>query len=366
MHVGLLIYGSLETISGGYLYDRKLVEYLRAQGDQVEIISLPWRSYPRHLLDNFSQSLLHKLRNLPVDVLIQDELNHPSLAWLNGKLHTSYPVISLVHHLRCEESRLGWQNNIYGHIERRYLENVDGFIFNSRTTEQSVLRVSPINKRPQVIATPAGNRFNPKIGVDEIVVRATQPGPLRLIFVGNLIPRKGLHTLIRALAQLPQDHYTLDVIGSSEVDSGYARRIFKQVEKIGLQASIQFHGALDDQDLANLIEKEQVLVVPSSYEGFGIVYLEGMGFGLPCIGTTLGAAHESIIPDETGFLIEPDDIAGLAAILKNLYGNRQKLATLSLAARQRYHQFPSWQQSMGQVRNFLLKVIDKQTRTRRN
>ena len=53
MKIGLIIYGSLDTLSGGYLYDRMLVDYLRAQGDTVEIISLPWRNYAAHLTDNF-------------------------------------------------------------------------------------------------------------------------------------------------------------------------------------------------------------------------------------------------------------------------------------------------------------------------
>ena len=52
MRIGLVIYGALDTLSGGYLYDRKLVEYLRAQDDAVEIISLPWRNYAAHLTDN--------------------------------------------------------------------------------------------------------------------------------------------------------------------------------------------------------------------------------------------------------------------------------------------------------------------------
>ena len=49
MRIGLIIYGSLDTVSGGYLYDRKLVEFLRGEGDTVEIISLPWRHYAAHL-----------------------------------------------------------------------------------------------------------------------------------------------------------------------------------------------------------------------------------------------------------------------------------------------------------------------------
>ncbi len=53
MKIGFIIYGSLDTLSGGYLYDRKLVEYFRSQGDTVEIISVPWRNYAAHLTDNF-------------------------------------------------------------------------------------------------------------------------------------------------------------------------------------------------------------------------------------------------------------------------------------------------------------------------
>ncbi len=79
MKLGLVIYGSLDTLSGGYLYDRKLVEYLRAQGDTVEIISLPWRNYAAHLTDN-----LHFRLPPDLDLLIQDELNHPSLISANS------------------------------------------------------------------------------------------------------------------------------------------------------------------------------------------------------------------------------------------------------------------------------------------
>ncbi|MCJ7702986.1 MAG: glycosyltransferase family 4 protein [Anaerolineales bacterium] len=359
MRVGLLIYGSLETISGGYLYDRKLVEHLRNQGDSVEIVSLPRQNYTRHLGHNFSLSLLHKLRDLPVDILIQDELNHPSLAWLNHKIRAPYPILSLVHHLRCDELRPAWQNTFYGQIERRYLDSVDGFIFNSQTTKQSVHRISRINNRPWVIANPAGDRFNPPMEAGEITKRARQPGPLRLFFLGNLIPRKGLHTLIEALAGFTEGSCLLDVVGSFEADPAYTSAIFQQVEHLGLQSMIKFHGTLGEDALAGWLRASQVLVVPSSYEGFGIVYLEGMGSGLPCIGTTQGAAREIIIPGETGYLIEPKDSERLGAILKDLAHDRPKLTALSLAARQRYQQFPGWEQSMAKVRACLLEVIGR-------
>src|SRR5215510_14249852 len=107
MKIGFVIYGSLNMVSGGYLYDRKLAEYLREQDDTVEIISLPWRNYAAHLTDNFRFRLPPNL-----DVLIQDELNHPSLIGANAGKHP-YPVISLVHHLRCSELRPQWQNTLF-------------------------------------------------------------------------------------------------------------------------------------------------------------------------------------------------------------------------------------------------------------
>jgi len=359
MRIGLLIYGSIETISGGYLYDRKLVEHLRTQGDHVELISLPWRNYPRHLLDNFSRSLLNKCLNLQVDVLIQDELNHPSLAWLNNRLRVPFPIISLVHHMRCDELRPGWQNTIYRKIERCYLDAVDGFIFNSHTTKDSVARVSPINKRSWTIATPAGDRFDPAIEATDITARAQQSGPLRLIFLGNLIPRKGLHTLVESISLLEPGCCTLDVVGGFDADSSYAQCIFQKVKYGGLEAKIRFHGAQSDDALEKLLANSQVLVVPSSYEGFGIVYLEGMGFGLPAIGTTQGAASEIITHGETGFLIKPDDATGLAILLQKLCQDRKFVAGLGMAAHQRCKQFPGWEQSMAKIRSFLLNLTGK-------
>lgn len=147
MKIGFVIYGSLDTVSGGYLYDRKLVEYLRSQGDTVEIISLPWRNYAAHLADNFRFRLPSDL-----DILIQDELNHPSLIGANAGKH-SYPVISLVHHLRCSEFRPKWQNDLYRVVEKEYLQSVDGFIFNSKTTHGVVNGLIGKDK-PSVVAYP--------------------------------------------------------------------------------------------------------------------------------------------------------------------------------------------------------------------
>jgi len=385
MHIGLAIYGSLDSVSGGYLYDRKLVEYLRAQGDTVEIISLPWRNYAAHLIDNFRFRLPSNL-----DILIQDELNHPSLITANAGRHP-YPVVSLVHHLRCSELRPAWQNWFYRIVEKKYLQSVDGFIFNSRTTQAVVFDLlqsrgdpsMPINTnlskasqsakttssswrvaltKPSLVAYPPTDRFGDGIAEKEIVERA-KSDELRILFLGNVIYRKGLHTLLEAVEgrrHRPElvegSKVRVDVVGSLSSEPRYARSVQEKVKVSSLKSQVFFHGALDNGPLVEKLRQAHVLVVPSSYEGFGIVYLEGMCFGLPAIGTSAGAAREIIAHGETGYLIEPNDVESLADHLRELETNRELLVRLSLNAAKRYRAQPKWVETASRIRE-LLSVI---------
>lgn len=366
MRIGLLIYGSLETLSGGYLYDRKLVEYLRAQGDEVRIFSLPWRNYAAHLSDNLTFRLPPGL-----DVLVQDELNHPSLLAANARRNRSgagigYPVISLVHHLRSSELRPAWQNAGYRLVERRYLRSVDGFIFNSQTTRAVVAGLIPADK-PSLVAYPPTDRLASGLAAGDVQTRALEPGPLRLLFLGNVIPRKGLRTILEALStqtagpQAPP--MILDVVGSLDADPAHAREMQAFAALNFPLSSVRFHGALDNQPLLELLEQSHVLVVPSSYEGFGIVYVEGMAFGLPAIGTTAGAAAEIVTDGATGYLIRPGDAATLADLLRTLAADRDLLTGLSLQALARYAKQPRWEETAGKIRVFLSEMVSASGKT---
>ena len=354
MKIGLVIYGSLDTVSGGYFYDRKLVEYLRSQGDTIEIISLPWRYYPAHLTDNFHFRLPPDL-----DLILQDELNHPSLLFANRKPHP-YPVISIVHHLRCSELRPAWQNSFYRFIEKRYLQSVDGFIFNSKTTKQVVNDLIR-DEIPSIVAYPPTDRFeNNTLSDDEISKRAYS-GTLQILFIGNVIDRKGLHILLRAVRR-QRSAFRVDVVGGLHIEAKYAEEMQSFVTANDLSSTVTFHGVLDNEPLIEMYKNANVLVVPSSYEGFGIVYLEGMGFGLPAIGTTAGAASEIITHNENGYLIEPDDDATLAKILIDLAENRETLTRLSLNALARYKSQPKWNDSAKNIRSCLQQIVETNSR----
>jgi glycosyltransferase involved in cell wall biosynthesis len=360
MHIGLVIYGSLDTLSGGYLYDRRLVEYLRGRGDTVGIISLPWRTYAAHLADNLVFRLPPGL-----DLVIEDELNHPSLIGANRRPH-SYPVVSLVHHLRSSELRPGWQNTLYREIERRYLRSVDGFIFNSNTTRRVVETLTGAG-RPSVVAYPPTDRFGE--GLDEAPVRnrAQEPGPLRVLFLGNVIYRKGLHTLLEAVeisnreAGIDGPLVEVDVVGSLTSEPRYAAAMQRLASRLSSPVAphpspVTFHSSLDHKPLADKLKASHLLVVPSSYEGFGIVYLEGMAFGLPAIGTTAGAAGEIITDGTDGYLIAPGDARTLAQRLESLARDRDLLSRLSLNALRRYRSQPKWEETAARIRDFLVGI----------
>jgi glycosyltransferase involved in cell wall biosynthesis len=359
LRVGLIIYGNLEILTGGFLYDRLLVEYLRAQGDEVEIIALPWRTYGPHLTDNFSRSFRELLRAAKLDVLIQDELAHPSLFLVNRwlKKHARYPVVTLVHLLRCSEQRPAWLSRLYAAVERRYLRSVDGAIFNCETTRATVERLMG-EELSGVVAHPGRDHLHRGLSAQEITERARQSGPLQIISVANVVRNKGLSLLIEALSRLPADSWRLTVAGSLKMEPTYVRAVRKQVAEAGLSGQVSLLGTVPNEEMPAHLAKSHLLVVPSNYEAFAIAYLEAMAFGLPVIASTAGGAHELITHGTEGFLLTPGDADGLAHYLREIAEDRERLLQMSLAAHRRISAHPTWDESCGRIRGFLQSLVN--------
>ncbi len=355
MRAGLIIYGSLDTLSGGYLYDRMLVRALAADGWDVEVFSLPWRDYAQHLGDNFSRAWLERLRRAAVDVMIQDELNHPSLVWVNRRLagRTPYRTVSLVHHLRSSEDHPRALRALYRAVERQYLASVDAILANSQTTLASVnaLLASP---KPSLVAYPAGDHLPAPPPANRV-----ESGPLRVLFVGNLIPRKGLHTLLDGLARVEPSHWQLTVIGRQDVDPGYTNQVRARIAALGAKAQVHLLGRVADDALSTAYASHDLLAVPS-YEGYGIVYLEAMRSGLPVLASTAGAAHEIVTDGVDGFLTPPGDAAAIAGVIVRLAADPAYLARLRAAALARYARQPTWAQSMATVSRWLAEMVNPQ------
>lgn len=348
MRVGLVIYGELDRTSGGFLYDRKLVEYLRDRGDDVEVISLPWRTYWQHLRDNFS-SAVHRRLEGRYDVLLQDELCHPSLLLPNQRTARDYPTVSIIHSMKTAETRLSRWNWLFRAIERQYLTTVDGVVCNSRATAETVRHLADVSR---IVAPPGRGHRSPGRSAEEIVA-SPQERLIRIVFLGNLIPRKGVHTLVDGLAHLPTEAWELTVIGSLESNRQYVGRLRRQIKRLSLEEAVTLTGHLPDEELDASLRRHDLLAIPSTYEAFGIAYLEGMGYGLPALATTAGGADEFVSDGENGFLVSPNDPRAITAAIEPLLDDPDRLREMGVAARETYERHHPWPVTGHMIRGFL-------------
>ena len=360
MRIGLVLYGELSTASGGFLYDRMLVDALQREGDTVDVLSFPWRGYGESLRQNLDTRLRSALLGWNGDLLLQDELAHPSLFLLNRafKRARRAPVISIVHHLRSSEVHPRVARGVYRRVERSYLRSVDGFVFNSHATRRSV---EELMGRPVagMVATPGGDRLGPLPTDEEVLRRCQSEGPLRVLFVGNIIPRKGLLVVIDALGRIPSHLWRLTIVGSRDMDPRYAGEVDRAISARGLQSNVHAEGPLDDAPLAGAYRAHHVLAVPSQYEGFGIVYLEAMGFGVVPVGSRIGGAAEVIEQEKSGCLVPAGDAIALSEAIAGLAGNRARLRDLAREARRRFRDFPGWKPGMAEVRRYLHELVSR-------
>jgi glycosyltransferase involved in cell wall biosynthesis len=346
MKIGFVIYGTLRTVSGGYLYDRMVIAALKTAGHQIELVRLRPRPGLLSLVDNFEVRF-----DADFDLLLQDELCHPSLLAANSRVR-AYPVVSIVHHLRASEAPYVL-SPIHNLVERRYLQGVDAFVFNSTVTRDTVLPLLA-TRRPSLVAAPGGDRLGATDRA-HVLARSGSAGPLRLLFLGNLIPAKGLHILMKALTMLPPEMYTLDVVGSTALNPAHASRMKRRAAKSALP--IRFHGALEDDALRERLEESHLLVSPSEYEGFGIAILEAMAHGLPVVAAPSGAIPGLVAHEMNGLLIARSDARALAAAIRSFAEDRRKLAAYGLRALQTFRASPNWERSMATIAPFLGNLV---------
>lgn len=360
MHLGLIVYEGLDRISGGNLFDRRLVEHLRQSGDTVDVIPLPQHTCIRSVADNFSSGLRERLLGARFDVLLQDELTHPSLFLLNRELRrrAAYPVISIVHHLRSSETSPSILTLPARGMEKRYVRSADGFIFASRHTQRCVHALLP-GPLPGIVAYPGRDRLAPAVTVQSVRGRVSRLEAFRVLFVGNVIPRKGVHVLLAALARLSDVPWTLDIAGNTACDRRYTAVLRRIVRKARLDGKVRFLGPVTDAALGELFAGSHVCAAPSRHEGFGIACLEALGFGLPVIASRSGGAAEIITHGREGFLVAPGDVRMLARCLRDLADDRRLLLDMSLRARDRHAAFPTWHASGTLVRGFLASFVSR-------
>ncbi len=174
---------------------------------------------------------------------------------------------------------------------------------------------------------------------DGIDLERFQPGPAErepiLLFVGSLIKRKGVHHLLDALARAgPRLAEARLVIAG---DGPERDALERQTKALQLGARVTFVGAQSQAQIADWQRRARVFVLPSLEEALGIVLLEALASGTPCVATRVGGIPDVVAPD-VGVLVPPGDPTALAEALAALWNDPPVWRAMQARARRHVEQ----------------------------
>lgn len=324
--------GPLDTCSGGYEYDRRIIAGLRRSGWDVEVWELD---------SSFPEPTAAALRNAD-DVLAS--IPEGTTVVIDGLALGAMPdqvrrqsgrlrLVGLVHHPLARET--GIDAALAARLERTErsaLAAVDFVVVTSRGTAAGLAEYDVPPQRIQVVEP----------GTDPApLARGSRSGVVRLIAVGTLIPRKGYDVLFAALAAVSERNWQLTCAGSLERDPMTAERLMRQLHDQGLTDRVRLAGELNANTLAGVYDESDVFVLPTRYEGYGMAVAEALARGLPVISTATGAVAD-LLAGTAGILVPGGDVPALTTALSRMIGDPALREALAAGARVVRDQLPTW------------------------
>ena len=178
--------------------------------------------------------------------------------------------------------------------------------------------------------------------------------PFQIGYIGNLVYRKGVHDLIQAVTELPTTlNFQLKIVGEGPERS--ALQAFCHEHHI--EQYVSFLGALDKNEIPDLLHKLDVLVLPSLSEGMPTVVLEAIAAGTPVIATDVGATRTLINSEDLGILVPPRTPQAISQALSCLYSDKNTRQKIANSARKHIEQRYSWEVVASQIENVYQRVL---------
>jgi len=339
--------GDLALPTGGYAYDRRLLAEWRAAGVSARHLALPG-SFPDPTPDDLMETGRAILSQpfdcaLLIDGLAYGAFPESIAAGLAGR------VVALVHHPLGLETGLPPERAaslLAG--EAAALRHASAIIVTSATTKRHLVADFGLDEARITVAVP---------GVDAAPrARGSGGGAVSLLAVGSLVPRKGYDVLVTALAGLADRDWRLTIIGADDRAPATTQALRAQIAQAGLDDRITLAGAVPDATLAEAYDRADLFVMPSLFEGYGMVLTEALARGLPILCTTGGAAAETV-PDEAAVKVAPGDADALAKGLVTLIDDAARRARLGDAAWAAAGSLPRWRDTAATVAEICRKVM---------
>ncbi|MBN2084310.1 MAG: glycosyltransferase family 4 protein [Anaerolineales bacterium] len=219
------------------------------------------------------------------------------------------------------------------------------------TAERMLARFAGAPARANIRVVLQGSEFAGRVP-REAAERKTFSGGPAVISVGGIKPRKGYHISLKAFAILqkrfPGASY---VLAGGGIGNEYHRELLEQIRREGIR-HVEFPGALTWEQLDPYYRKADMLVMTSQeegdhFEGFVFVFLEAGAYGLPVIGSRSGGIPDAVVDGETGFLLPPQDVDGIAQAMIALAENPALSRTMGMAGRARAEAL-TWERFAGE------------------
>lgn len=332
--IACIVYGDINVTTGGNYYDRMLIKALENHGHTVIVRN------PADVKASTPRSGMGQ----DVDMYIIDELCHPDftspkhVAAFGGKARR----VAMVHHLAAQEKLKPYRRLKHLIQERRFLSRMEYCICNSASTKRGVRSLGGY-RGPSGIALPGRAAASPAdINAQKLEKKLTPDQPVKLLSLGNMIPRKGFHHVIKSLRIEPRLPCLLEIAGNPASDPVYTEELHTLVQSLKLDRQVCFLGYVDEDEKKRLLEKADFLVVPSDHEGYGIVYLEAMEYGTVPIGSVSGGAAEVIESGYNGFLIPPKSPKSIYNIISDLISFPDKYTMTSRRSIETWQLQPTW------------------------
>jgi glycosyltransferase involved in cell wall biosynthesis len=364
----VVIPGDLETRTGGYGYDRRIIGGLRGRGWVVEVVRLdegfptPSPSARAHAADAFA--------GIPDGSLVlADGLALGALPDEAERARDRLRIIALVHHPLADETGIDPALATALEIsERRALAAAHAVVVTSRATGARVADYGVAADRIFVVepGTDAAPIARGSAAGSSDVGRVLW-GPtydVALLCVATLTPRKGYEILIDALAAIPYRRWRLTCAGSLDRDPTTVARVRARLRDSGLEDRVRLAGDLDAEALAAEYDRADLFVLPTLYEGYGMAVAEALARGLPVVSTATGSIENLVLgtssvghePAPAGIVVTPGDLPAFTAALSRAIGDPVLRASLAANARCVRDRLATWEAAAAAIERALGRV----------
>jgi glycosyltransferase involved in cell wall biosynthesis len=337
VQVFFAIPGDPDTLTGGYVYDKRVSEALTRAGWTVKPLRLP-ESYPQPSADDLSESR-RLLTQVPEDaVVLIDGLAFGAMpASLFEGLDLR--IVALVHHpLALETGVSPARADQLRQSEKAALTLARAVITTSVSTADELVRNYGVPRSSITVAMPGTDRAE----------RARGSVPPVLLTVASVTPRKGYDVLVPALARIRDLAWRSVIVGSLSRDAATGKMVQSMIATEKLADRIDLKGELPPWAIEADYRSADVFVLPSRHEGYGMVFAEALAHGLPIVACAAGAVTDTV-PTDAGLLVPPDDPGAVAEALRRLLMDDGLRRRLSDAAWSHGQRLPRWEDTARQV-----------------